>query len=395
MKTVLQFINSFHQGGSERQAVQLARLLSESGRYHVRIACLDGEGVLREEVSALGTGDIPEYKLTSFYDRNMAMQLRRCAAFLREQKIDVVHTHDFYTNVFGMMAAALARVPARISSRRETTGMRSPAQKKVERLIYRSAHRIVANSEAVRRQLIVEGVSESKIVTIYNGLDAKRLTPRQSREEVLSSFDLPRERTRRFVTIVANLRHDVKDHPTFLRAARRVRTEVPDAAFLIVGEGELTAQVRALATELGLERDVFFTGRCEHVADLLSISRVCVLSSRAEGFSNSILEYMAAARPVVATDVGGAREAIVEGEAGYLVTAGDDEEMAARIVELLRDEQGARRMGERGREIVRRKFSCEAQLERTLALYDQLVLKESARHPQQQHLEGVRPGRSI
>jgi glycosyltransferase involved in cell wall biosynthesis len=392
MKTVLQFINSFHQGGSERQAVQLARLLSESGRYHVRVACLDGEGVLREEVSALGTGDIPEYGLTSFYDRNMATQLRRCASFLREQKIDVVHTHDFYTNVFGMMAATLARVPARISSRRETTGMRSSAQKKVERLIYRSAHRIVANSEAVRRQLIVEGVDEAKIVTIYNGLDMKRLTPHLSRDEVLASFNLPG--ARRFVTIVANLRHDVKDHPMFLRAARRVHLEVPGAAFLIVGEGELTEKMRALATELGLERDVFFTGRSEQVADLLSISEVCVLSSRAEGFSNSILEYMAAARPVVATDVGGAREAIVEGEAGYLVASGDDEEMAARIVELLQDEQGARRMGERGREIVRRKFSCEAQLERTLALYDQLVLKEST-HLSQRSLEGVRPNQSI
>jgi glycosyltransferase involved in cell wall biosynthesis len=231
-------------------------------------------------------------------------------------------------------------------------------------------------------------VREAKIVTIYNGLDAGRVRPRLSRDEALARFNLPHEGARRFVTIVANLRHDVKDHPTFLRAANRVRREVPEAAFVIAGEGELMEATRAMAAELGLERDVFFTGRCDHVADLLAVSTVCVLSSRAEGFSNSILEYMAAARPVVATDVGGASEAIVEGETGYLVAAGDDGQMAARIVTLLRDEQRARRMGERGREIVLQKFSCEAQLERTLALYDRLVLKGRSSHPQQ--LEGVR-----
>ncbi|HYG80838.1 MAG TPA: glycosyltransferase [Pyrinomonadaceae bacterium] len=376
MKTVLQLINSFHQGGSERQAVQLARLLSESGRYRVRVACLDGGGPLRAEVERLGLGQIREYRLTSFYDRNMARQLRLCAADLRAGRVEVVHTHDFYTNVFGVLAATLARVPVRVSSRRETGGMRSPAQKRVERLMYRLSRAVVANSEAVRRQLAAEGVRESKIVTVYNGMDLTRVAPRMGPEEALSFFNLPRGRS--FVTVVANLRHDVKDHPTFLRAARRVSAEVPEAAFVLAGEGELTERMRALATELGLEKDVFFVGRCTEVADLLAVSDVCVLSSRAEGFSNSILEYMAAGRPVVATDVGGASEAVVEGETGYLVGAGDDERMAARIVALLRDRERARRMGRRGREVVEQKFSCAAQLERTLALYDRLLAPAGA-----------------
>jgi glycosyltransferase involved in cell wall biosynthesis len=164
--------------------------------------------------------------------------------------------------------------------------------------------------------------------------------------------------------------------------------EVPEAAFVLAGEGELTGEMRALATELDLASDVFFTGRCERVADLLAISDVCVLSSRAEGFSNSILEYMAAGRAVVATRVGGAGEVVVEGETGYLIEAGDDEQMAARIISLLRDRDGARRMGARGREIVEQRFSCEAQLERTASLYDQLLTaKQTARA---RKIEGVR-----
>jgi glycosyltransferase involved in cell wall biosynthesis len=165
----------------------------------------------------------------------------------------------------------------------------------------------------------------------------------------------------------------LKDHATFLRAAKRVRDSVPDAAFIIAGEGELLEETRSFAAQLGLERDVFFIGRCEQVAELLSLSYACVLSSIAEGFSNSILEYMAAGQPVVATDVGGAREAVVENETGYLVKAGDDESLAQRLIDLLRDDNRASSMGERGRQVVTEKFSSEAQLERAEQLYETLL----------------------
>jgi glycosyltransferase involved in cell wall biosynthesis len=102
------------------------------------------------------------------------------------------------------------------------------------------------------------------------------------------------------------------------------------------------------------------------------------LSSKAEGFSYSILEYMAAGRAVVATDVGGASEAIVEGETGYLVPAGNDELLAARIIAVLGDPERARSLGESSKQIVAQKFSCEAQLARTEALYDKL-LRQSRR----------------
>ncbi|PYS68230.1 MAG: glycogen synthase, partial [Acidobacteria bacterium] len=102
-----------------------------------------------------------------------------------------------------------------------------------------------------------------------------------------------------------------------------------------------------------------------------------VLSSRAEGFSNSILEYMAAGRPVVVTDVGGAREAVVEGETGYIIPAGDDEGMADRIIQFLRDPKRARAMGEAGKQKVAQNFSCSAQLERTLALYESLLVEQA------------------
>ncbi len=365
-------IDSFEQGGSERQALQLVRQLHESGRSRVRLVCLQNKGTLRSEADRLGLGEIPEYPLTSFYDRNFVTQLRRLARFLTENEIDVVHTHDFYTNIFGMTAAAMTRVRARIAYKGETGGFRTATQKRLERGAFRLAHRVVANSGAVRQQLISEGVPAAKVVKHYNGLDLKRvaLQSRATRDDILAMLGLPE---RRLVTIVANLQHPVKDHPTFLRAAARVRTAVPDAAFVIAGEGKLMPGLRELTTQLGLERDVFFIGRCEKVAELLSVSDVCALSSTAEGFSNSILEYMAAARPVVVTDVGGAREAVIEGESGYLVSAGDHEQMAARMITLLSDPTRSRAMGERGRSVVEEEFSCEQHLANTLGLYSELL----------------------
>jgi L-malate glycosyltransferase len=365
-------IDSFEQGGSERQALQLVRQLHESGRSRVRLAGLQNKGTLRSEADRLGLGEIPEYPLTSFYDRNFVTQLRRLARFLTENEIDVVHTHDFYTNIFGMTAAAMARVRARIAYKGETGGFRTATQKRLERGAFRLAHRVVANSGAVRQRLIREGVPAAKVVKHYNGLDLERVALQSSatRDDILAMLGLPE---RRFVTIVANLQHPVKDHPTFLRAAARVRGAVPDAAFVIAGEGMLMPGLRELTTQLGLERDVFFIGRCEKVAELLSVSDVCALSSTAEGFSNAILEYMAAARPVVVTDVGGAREAVIESETGYIVSAGDDQEMAARMIELLRDLDLARAMGERGRTVVEEKFSCEQHLANTLGLYSEML----------------------
>src|SRR2546421_3953156 len=168
--------------------MQLVRLLRETGRCEVHLACLQNKGTLRIEAKRFGLGEIPEYPLTSFYDRNFAIQLRRLARFLKENKIDVVHTHDFYTNIFGMTAAAVARVPARIASKRETDGFRTPMQKGVERVVYRFAHRVIANSNAVRDQLIREGAPAEKIVTLYNGLETTLITssPGLSREAALA-----------------------------------------------------------------------------------------------------------------------------------------------------------------------------------------------------------------
>lgn len=377
---VLHLVGSFNQGGSERQAVQLIRLLHESRNYNVNVACLKREGLLLNEIEQLGFKDLPEFRLGSFYDRNFFRQLRSLAHYMQEHKIKIIQTHDFYSNILGMFASTLARTQVRIAAKRETGGLRTKAQAFVERRAYSRANAIIVNADAVKQYLISSGVSEKKLVTIHNGLDIARLTLKEnlSREVILSLLNLPIEEEIKFVTIVANLRHHVKDIPTFLCSAGRVNKAVSNVAFVVAGEGELIDEMKSLAAELGIAEQVYFIGRCEHVSELLSVSDVCVLSSKNEGFSNSILEYMAAAKPVVATDVGGAREAIIESKTGFVVPVGDDEMMAVHIISLLQDKAKATAMGCMGRERVIKEFSCQAQLERTENLY-RILLSDTSR----------------
>ena len=173
-KRVLQFIGSFHQGGSERQAVNLTRLLKTKDRFEVLPRRLITKACFEPKSEALGLADIPEFPLTSFYNPNFVHQVRRCAEYLREKKIDLVHTHDFYTNVFGMAAATLARVPARIASKRETAGMRSRGQEFVEKIAFGRAtcdrRKFIRRPQAFDRTRVPAG----KIASIYNGIDLER-----------------------------------------------------------------------------------------------------------------------------------------------------------------------------------------------------------------------------
>src|ERR1051325_10316540 len=201
---ILQLIDSFDEGGSERQALQLTRLLYESGRYQVSLACLKADGVLRPQISDLELGPIECYPLTSFYDANALHQLRHFVQDLKRLQIDVIHTHDFYTNIFGMVAARLAGVPVRIASRRETNGMRSSSQQRVQQAAYALAHQIVANSEAVRNTLITEGINKDRVTVIHNGFNASRVLNAHCAFDALRIKESVNGDSR-FVTIVANM----------------------------------------------------------------------------------------------------------------------------------------------------------------------------------------------
>lgn len=369
-KKVLQLVGSFHQGGTERQAVQLARLLKQDGKVDLHLATMKKEGALLVDVESLGFDAIPEFRIGSFFGPGFPIGVNQAARFVRENHIDVIHSHDFYTNVFGAAVAAASGVSRFIASKRETGGMRTSAQRFIENLAFRRADGILANSEAVKKYLIGQGVDEGKLHVVNNGIDIEEKAPKlQDRRKICGLLGLPQEDDLLFVTVVANLRHEVKNIPMFIRAAMKIGAVRPQVHFVVAGEGDLRGELERISVEHGMHARIHFIGRCDNVPELLHLSDVCVLTSRHEGFPNAVLEYMAAGRPVVATDVGGAGELVQDGVNGYLVASDDSDALAKRIVELIEDENLRKSLGENGRTKAQTRFSTDSQLRGTLALY--------------------------
>jgi len=364
---ILHLTGSFNQGGTERQAIETVRGLIAADEFDIRLATLNLDGPLLAEARDLTAEPINAFPIDSFMSRSFVRAVAACSRLIKDDDIDLIHSHDFYTNIFAAAVGAFAGVAVRVASKRETFGMRSPRQESVENFAFKHADAIVANSLAVKEMLVERGIAGEKISVIYNSLDTTRFENANAngiRSELRLPEDLP------LITLVANLRHDVKNVPMFLRAARKV-VETTPAHFVIAGEGPLEAELKAQASSFGIGERVSFIGRSMKVPELLSASFAGVLTSNAEGFSNSIIEYMAAGKPVVATRVGGAAEVISEGVTGFLVEADDSDRMAEHLITLLKSPDEATRIGERARSLVKERFAKPRQIEILSALYRQ------------------------
>jgi glycosyltransferase involved in cell wall biosynthesis len=361
--TVLHLVNSFNEGGTERQAVRLANALHDTGRWRVSVATLNPSGPLREALVSDVRDAARTYRLDGFVSVTALHQLRALVGHLRSDGVAIVHAHGFYPNVFGMAAGYLAGVPVRIASKRESVQLRRPLPASLERLAFTLATRLVANCASVRDELVSWGISADRISVIHNALDASHAPARNI--SLAARADPPRHR----VVHLANFHHDAKDHATLLRAAQRVIATRPTVDFILAGEGPGAAGAHALARELGLQGHVHLIGHCDDVGALLASADVGVLSSRHEGFPNAVLEYMAAALPVVTTDAGGVREAVEDGVMGRVVPPGDDEALARALLELLGNAALRGRMGAAGCAHVMKVFSIDQLVHRTTTLY--------------------------
>lgn len=368
---ILHLLNTLGLGGMERQAVLMVRLLRESGRYDVHVAAQDPRGPMAAELSDLGFDPVPSYPLESLYGPRTARQVWRLARLLRARRIDILHTHDFYTNVFGGAAAAFSPRTAHVASRRELDVF-GGARRRLDLFACRFAAAVVTNSAFLASVLQQEGVPAHKVARVPNAVSADRV--RSEPDEILSfrkSLGLPAQSD--VVTFVGNLYNVKKDPWTFLRSAALVAKGRRDGVFLVVGGGTPDGELLALIRSPGLRGRVYLAGSLARIAPALGASDVCVSSSRSEGMPNVVLEYMAAGRPTVATDVGGVREAIEDGHTGYLVPAGDPEAMADRVDRLLRDRNRARAMGRRAAAFVATRHAPARTLASLEALYGALT----------------------
>jgi L-malate glycosyltransferase len=361
--------NSLEVGGSEQQFVALVEALSRE-RFDVLPACLRRIGGLVPRV-----GDIPEFppggSLFGIQSHRARLAIAR---YMRRKRSVVAHAFDFYTNLMMVPAARVAGLAVVLGSHRQLGDLLTPAQFWAQLLVFRMCDRVVCNSRAAAERLHQAGLRERKLVIIPNGLPERLFTQ--------CAPAIPRRPGVVRIGMIARMNDPVKNYPAFLRAATRVAKELPEAEFLLVGDGPLRPGLEAMAAELGLSARVKFAGERHDIPAMLSSMDVSVLISSSESLSNVILESMAAGVPVVATNVGGCPELVRDGDTGMLVPPGDENRLVEVLLRLARDAGLRLHCSERGREFSRSTFHIDVICRRYEELYLSLL---------DQKREGLRP----
>ena len=356
-------------------ALRTAEQLVERG-LRVTVVTLRGEGPLAERYASLGIRVEP-FPIHSLYSPATVRQAVRLARFLRRENVGVVHCHDQYSNFFSVLSARLAGVPAVIASKR---WLHSPLRYRVANAIgFRAASRVLANSEGVARTLERDDrLSRSQLVVIPNFVDEAAFVPptvettRQWRARLAIDDDAP------VVGVIASLL-PIKDHATLLHAIARLVANWPTLRLVVVGDGPERERLERLAAQLGIAAHVRFAGHQPNVPSFHHLFDVSVLTSVSEGFPNSLVEAMAAGRPIVATNVGGVPDAVRHEENGLLVPPSNPDALAVALARLLGDPALRERMGAAGARRARADFHATEVITLLTSLYDHLLSDHTVR----------------
>jgi glycosyltransferase involved in cell wall biosynthesis len=378
---VLHYLCSPIRGGVEEHALSLLTALPDYGmRPYVAGPSMLLERV-KDELEAAQVRVFPVER-TALYDWRKAL---RFVAFLRRERIALVHSHMFIGSIFASPLARLARAPAVVETfhLRETwrEGKWLKGNFWIDRQISRFVDVYIAVSNAVREHLEnTKSIPPAKIRTIYNGRDLARFRPPSADEAARIRTDLGLG-NRKMVLVLARLEPQ-KGHVYMIEAARILAATWPQLTVLFAGAGQLESELRKACDEAMLGGRIRFVGFRPDSARLLAAADVVVLPSLFEGLPLVAIEALATACPMVATNIEGTREIVIDEVTGLLVPPANSDALAGAIDRLLRDRAFARRLGAQGRSLVEQRFSLKAQLDSTVAVYREVL--ELNNHRQRQ-----------
>ena len=375
-KTILYVIGSLDLGGAERHLALIAPRLRRLG-WQPTIYCLTRLGAQSSEIERCGVAVIGPPWDSSGRGQRILRSLKLLASCMKLLGVIVRRrpriAHFFLPQAYltGAPLAWLARVPILVMSRRSLNLYQAHHRvlARLERVLHRRMDWILCNARAVLNQLVeMEGCDPRRISVIYNGIDIDRIDQARPTDEV-AGHDASL-----VLIIVANL-IPYKGHADLIDALASARARMPAGwVLLCVGrDAGIRTELEARARRLQLADHVRFLGERTDVEPLLKRADIGILCSHEEGFSNAILEGMAAGLPMVVTDVGGNAEAVVHGETGLVVPPRDPKALGEAIVALASDKDGRRKMGLAGRKRAEMEFSIDRCVERYDGLYRSLM----------------------
>jgi glycosyltransferase involved in cell wall biosynthesis len=358
-------------GGTERVLLNMIRLLPKD-RFRCSLL------TFKIDERAVNAADVhcPFYllPLNKTYDWNAAKMAYRMSALIRKQQVAIVHTFFETSDLWAGSIARISGCPILISSRRDLGISRSLKHAVGYKLLRNMYDLVLAVSPQVREFSIEQdGIPPSKTRTLFNGVDLEAVVATECCDAARRQLGISEAAP--VIITVANIRR-VKGLDVLVEGARLVCQRYPQAVFLIAGkdlEPEYFAQVESRIASLELEKNFRFLKARADVFQLLGTSQVFCLPSRSEGFSNALIEAMAAGLPSVATDVGGNREVLKDGESGFIVKSEDFKALAERLITLLDDPARAAAMGRRAQAVVRSKFTVQAMMDQLVEVYDGLL----------------------
>ena len=368
-------IGSLDVGGAERHLATVAQAMVEAGR-DVTIYCLTHRGVMADEVEAKGVRVVCSARDRSGggmsrRDRaiRFASAITNLVVLLRRHRPRIAHFFLPGSYLLGAPAAIATGVPIRIMSRRSNNNYQSarPLAARVERLLHPRMSAVLGNSRAVVDDLLAEGCSPDQLGLLYNGVNLDLRSDADLRQEKRRELGIAPESL--IVACVANL-IPYKGHRDLLAALAMSRAELPDKwQLLCVGRDDgIEEALRQQAEASGIGGNVRFLGSRSDVPGLLAAADIGVLTSHEEGFSNAVIEMMAARLACIVTDVGGNAEAVRDGIGGLVVPPNAPDAIAAALMRLARDSDERREMAKAARARVEAHFSLAACIDG----YDQL-----------------------
>lgn len=370
--TMIDSLSPHNLGGAERFATVVAMKLDRERFDSVIVSTRPSEGPLVDEVREAGIRIVD-------FDRRSRHDVRswgRLIAFLRRERIEILHAHKHGSNVAGAIVGRAARVPVVIAHEHTWSYEGQRLRVLLDReVVGRGADAFLAVSREDRRRMIeIEGVRPEKAHFLPIGIAAP---PPPSGRDLRGELGIPSEAP--VVGTVCALRKQ-KALGVLVRAAAELAPSFPGLRVLIGGAGPEEEGLRALARELGVEETVRFLGfwRPADVPDLLAALDVAVNTSDFEGSPLGIMEFMAAGQPVVATSVGGVPDLIDDGVHGLLVERGDHQGVAAAVARLLRDRELAARLAEAGRVRQRAEFDVDTTVRNLERLYVELLERKKS-----------------
>jgi sugar transferase (PEP-CTERM/EpsH1 system associated) len=359
---VVHLIQGLEIGGLEMMVVNFLQRLDRS-RFSPVVCCFDTLGDLTAQVADRG---IPVHLV----QRRPGVDLGyifTLAAFIRRTRPQILHLHNPTAFFYGTLAGKLARVPCIVYTEHGRDFSSGWKTRLANRVLGKLVDRVVAVADYGKRYLAEEeGIAAAKITTIHNGIDAARFAQDYDVDAIRSELGLTPDQP--VIGIVARL-DPIKNHALLIRAMARLAKQRADAVLLIIGDGPLRQELHSLRDELELAGQIRFLGARSDVPELLSALDLFVLCSKSEGLSLTLAEASAAARPIVATDVGGNSEVVEDGVSGVVIPSDDIEALVAALLKIVSDPELGRKMGRAGRERFERQFTLEGMVAAYQELY--------------------------